>query len=394
MKNSATRRASGFTIIELLVVVSIIALLVGILLPAIGKARDQAKQTQSLTNLRQLGTGHASYGADWNDRQFTMVNDNIGQYGNNVGAFDTFYQANGGTLESQQHPPSILGWGYLHGEYQGTYVLFAYRTHEGEDEQAGGFWPPNCGLLIPINFSSTLLYFGSFRLPNVSQFNEYVGGKFYDEVFYAPKDLIVWNDVDGTGFGSANCFDDPGQYCDRPIISGQGEVPTWSSYCLSPASMYPSMVLRRQNEAGTGGFNLPWQMNGGFRSPSYGQSLYPSLKTLMLEHHWLQGKRADCNAAFNPGSYGGCEPFYFNMAYESSPMTLFFDGHVESVGVRKAQRADGRQFEQSNGLYGLWSRDTTYGQNGYFVNAGYDDANTSFHILTTDGIRGRDVIAD
>ena len=56
-------RRTGFTLVELLVVIAIIALLVSILLPAIGKARDQAKLTQSLTNLSQLGKAHAAYAA-------------------------------------------------------------------------------------------------------------------------------------------------------------------------------------------------------------------------------------------------------------------------------------------------------------------------------------------
>ena len=46
------KRFRGFTIVELLVVVSIIALLAGILLPAIGKARDQTKLMLSHSNLR------------------------------------------------------------------------------------------------------------------------------------------------------------------------------------------------------------------------------------------------------------------------------------------------------------------------------------------------------
>ncbi len=47
---------SGFTLIELLVVVAIIVVLIAILLPALNKARDQAKKTVCLSNLKQIGT--------------------------------------------------------------------------------------------------------------------------------------------------------------------------------------------------------------------------------------------------------------------------------------------------------------------------------------------------
>ena len=112
---------NGFTIIELLVVVSIIALLVGMLLPAIGKARDNAQINVSKNNLRQLGVAHKTYAADWSDRHVTYVRDNLGQYGGDVAAYNAAVYGGGGGFEV--HPPIIAGWGYTGG---GGYVAWAY----------------------------------------------------------------------------------------------------------------------------------------------------------------------------------------------------------------------------------------------------------------------------
>lgn len=351
----------GFTIIEILVVVSIIALLIGILLPALGRARDSALQSTSLSNLRQLSAGCGAYAGDWNDRQPSLLPDDYCQAGS-----CSAYIQNIGCLAQP-----ILGWA----NFDGQRALWGYWIDEG-GACAGVGGCGNVVIAMPYDCGSQV---GFFRQPNMKIFAQYMNDKYYDEVFYAPKDRRKRERVE--------------QYFASPDEFNYNGVIEWSSYCFSPAAMFaPDVMDPVRGGTGNGSTDdvavQPCEAGpGGYKSPPVGMASYPDLKTRISEHEWLQGAPGDVNPRFS----GGQTSYFFNHGIRSAPCTLFFDGSVRVMGVQESVKSNQRVERQENGQ-SLWIKDAC--GNSYYEGQGYgfQEERTSYHILTRLGILGRDTI--
>lgn len=349
----------GFTLTEAAAVTAAVTVLAASTVPVFQRVGCSAMRQQSAAQLVTLAAAHAEYAADFNGRQFTACPDDLGAFGGNFAA----YQSANGCI-----PPMTVGT-----SASGQTTVIGYGTGSCPGTADGGLFQ------IPLNLGVNPGAQGSFRWTNVRQFNTYVGGRFYDQTFYAPDDPAMTRKVqrwisDGRDFE---------QDAQSGIIN--------STYDYSPAAMYHPRVFGDGTNLANPSYLSPNSVpNGeGYKSPNNAQCQFPSLKTRLLERHCMEP-----NLGPNPAIAGGQTPYQWNHSFRARSYAAFFDGSVrlfttgEAMNAQDRARVPGTQQQMR-----LWLQNTPFGASG-FGGTQADDffVRTSAHYLTANGIRGRDTL--
>ncbi|MEM7756394.1 MAG: prepilin-type N-terminal cleavage/methylation domain-containing protein [Planctomycetota bacterium] len=231
---NAILRFRAFTLIELLVSIAIIALLIGIMLPALGAVRTAGNATVCLSNTRQLITAWTGYTLDYNDRAMPLAYFELQDVGTGDNIF--WFGSDGRTTGTIDHAAGFLA-PYLSSGLGDSSV---YEC----PEQPWGTYTPQTGLDA---FTTTYGYNGYFlsppKTPGWGGSWGPIGGKPWQRVsdLVRPDALAVFADtllpVGPAGFGRSTALLDPPRLYDGTDNWYENLAPTTSFRHAGRASM-------------------------------------------------------------------------------------------------------------------------------------------------------------
>jgi prepilin-type N-terminal cleavage/methylation domain-containing protein/prepilin-type processing-associated H-X9-DG protein len=235
LRAPAARCRPGFTLVELLVVVAIIAVLIGLLLPALSNSRRSARDVQCASNIRQLCAGLLCYAAEWK-----------GLFPPNKMFYDT-------------NPPRVNNW--MDDERAGGHIPsgMLYDPNPGYRGRVGGVWvcpeDEGAGRSYAMNIwaSSVSYYAGSprygycFRGPTVRESSKTILVTEVYSIYASPEGYLA------LAFGLGMTADlSPGQrFGNTRYLHNWGHPGDPVRYPTTP-SMINYMNHRRSGDGGVG----------------------------------------------------------------------------------------------------------------------------------------------